>query len=156
MTSRALLAAPTSAGTSAAATIGAVVIGGITGTGLRLAVDLILPNSTVQLPLATLLVNVSGTLMLGFFAGGLWIRASTPHWFKAGIGTGLIGSFTTFSAVTVSISAQAAAGHWWLAASYLGLTLVLGLPAAGLGLWLGARTSNAPRQPEITDDGVDL
>ena len=61
-----------------------------------------------------------------------------PQWLKAALGPGLLGSFTTFSAVMVSLVALVSADSWALAAVYLLSTLVLGFAAAALGLWLGS------------------
>jgi CrcB protein len=77
----------------------AVFVGGLVGTGLRLALDTALPHADDGFPWSTLLANLVGTFALGWLAGGLWTRPSTPSWLKAGIGSGLIGSFTTLSAV---------------------------------------------------------
>ena len=59
--------------------------------------------------------------MLGWLAGGLWTRPSTPTWLKAGIGSGVIGSFTTLSAVMGSIAILDRAGETALAAVYKAL-----------------------------------
>ena len=57
---------------------------------------------------------------------------------------GLLGSFTTFSALAVSLVSLTAAGFGMLALAYLVATLVLGLAAAALGLRLGS-----PRVTEV-------
>lgn len=79
----------------------------------------------------------------GCSSGGVWSTA--PGWLRAGLGAGL-GSFTTFSALAVSLVSLTAAGFGMLALAYLAATLVLGLAAAALGLRLGS--------PRVTD--VDL
>lgn len=113
----------------------AALIGGIVGTGLRLLVDTLLPHTDQQFPLGTLLLNIVGSFALGFAVARLWSRA--PEWLRVGLGTGLVGSFTTFSAVMVSLVAQTASGVWWMAGLYLVLSLVLGLAAAAIGLRVG-------------------
>lgn len=105
------------------------------GTGLRLSVDVLLPHDDNEFPLGTLLVNVIGAFVLGLLVARVWPHAAA--WLRAGLGAGLLGSFTTFSAITVSLVAQATTGHWWLAAGYLALSLVAGFGAAALGLRLG-------------------
>jgi CrcB protein len=113
--------------------------GGVIGTGLRLGLDALLPHSDDGFPLSTLIINVVGSLLLGLLVSTLWQRASTPAWFRAGLGTGLIGSFTTFSALTVSLVAQSNSGEWMPALLTLVLHLLLGFGAAALGLRLGSR-----------------
>ena len=81
----------------------AVVVGGLIGTGLRLACDLAFPHADDAFPVETLIVNLAGAFALGWLVGGLWTRPTMPMWLKAGIGPGVLGSFTTLSAVTVSL-----------------------------------------------------
>lgn len=127
-----------------------MLVGGILGTGLRLLVDLLLPHDGAGFPLSTLLVNVVGSFALGLLVSLVWPRV--PTWLKAGLGAGLIGSFTTFSAVMVSLVDEGARGLWALAAGYLALSIVLGLSAAALGVRLGLRRPSR-RGPAI--DWVD-
>lgn len=113
----------------------AVLIGGAVGTGLRLAIDALLPHADDAFPTSTLVINTLGALALGMLVARLWPHASP--WLRAGLGTGLLGGFTTFSAVAVSLVSLTAAGQIMLAFVYLVATLVLGLGAAWLGLRLG-------------------
>lgn len=117
------------------AELAAVVVGGAVGTALRLAIDVGLPHADDAFPLSTLLTNTVGAFALGMLVARLWPTASS--WLRAGLGAGLLGSFTTFSAVAVSLVSLASAGSWMLAVSYLAATLVLGLGAAWAGLRLG-------------------
>lgn len=115
--------------------LSAALLGGICGTGLRLIVDTVLPHTNSEFPLGTLTINIVGAFTLGVLVARFWSGA--PEWLKAGLGVGLLGSFTTFSAVMVSLVAQTASGMWMLAAGYLILSLVLGLGTAALGLRVG-------------------
>ena len=114
----------------------AAFVGGLLGTALRVGADLALPHGETALPVSTLLVNVLGALLLGFVVGGLWTRPGTPQWLKVAVGPGLLGSFTTFSAVMVSVVSLGAAGVWSLAGAYLAASVLLGLLAAAAGLAL--------------------
>ncbi len=120
----------------------AVIAGGMLGTSLRLALDTALPNAPTGLAASTLLVNVVGSLALGVVAGALPARA--PRWLRAGLTAGLLGSFTTFSALAVSVVLLAEAGLALPAAASLALNLALGLGAAAGGILLG-RAFAAPR-----------
>jgi CrcB protein len=112
----------------------AVVLGGVLGTGLRLGIgELLLPGSSF--PWATLAVNVIGSFALGLLVAKVWPTA--PAWLRAGLGTGLLGSFTTFSAVMVSLLTLTGDGLTLVAGVYLVASLVLGLAAALLGIRLG-------------------
>jgi len=119
----------------------AVLVGGAIGTSARLGIDVLVPHGDRGFPFSTLLINVVGAFALGVLIARLWPSASS--WVKAGLGAGLLGSFTTFSALAVSLVALGSAGDWPTAVVYLTLSLALGLGAAALGLRLG----RAPRQP---------
>ena len=127
-------------------TLVAVVLGAILGTGLRLGIDqLVAPDSAF--PWATLLINVVGSFVLGLLVARVW--PSAPGWLRAGLGTGLLGSFTTFSAVIVSLLTLTAAGMTVVAVGYLVASLVFGFAAALLGVRIGVR---APVDPPIAVD----
>ena len=111
----------------------AVLVGGLAGTALRLGIDALLPHGAGEFPLSTLLINVAGSFVLGLLVARVW--RSAPDWARLGLGTGLLGSFTTFSAVMVSLVSLA--GNPLLGAAYLAASLVGGLGAAALGLRLG-------------------
>jgi CrcB protein len=85
------------------------------------------------------------TLTQGFLFFGYLFLAMTVGTFiwRAGLGAGLLGSFTTFSAVVVSLVSLTAAGSWMLALAYLVATLALGLGAAWLGIRVGGNRSSS-------------
>lgn len=120
---------------------GAVAGGGFVGTLLRYSLAGIAPDD-LGFPWTTLAINVVGCLVLGlltavWLAGGPGSRSAA---LRAAVGPGLLGSFTTFSAVAVHLAAGARYGvppSPGQAAAYLAASLVLGLAAAGGGLWLG-------------------
>lgn len=120
----------------------AVLGGGILGTALRLAIDSVLPHEGFAV--STLVVNVAGAFVLGLLVARVW--GSAPSWLRAGLGAGLLGSFTTFSAVAVALVSMIAVGDWMPALLYLAATMFLGLLAAWLGLRLGR-----PRRPAPID-----
>ena len=134
----------------------AVAIGGLVGTGLRLACDLAFPHGDGELPVETLIVNLVGAFALGWLVGGLWTRPTTPMWLKSGLVPGLIGSFTTLSAVMASLLALTRVGESWLAALYLLVSVVGGLGLAAAGLRIGSLLAHRPMPTEVTDAGETL
>lgn len=85
----------------------------------------------------TLLVNVSGSLVLGLLAG--WLQTSEsalpPAW-RVGISAGFLGAFTTFS--TFSVEAIVLARQSWaLASVHVATHVLLGLLVAAGGFWIG-------------------
>lgn len=76
----------------------AVAIGGALGTLARVGVDLALPATPGGWPVATLLVNVSGALLLGMVLTRL-----RDHRLRALLGPGVLGAWTTFSTFAVEL-----------------------------------------------------
>jgi CrcB protein len=120
-----------------ARTILAVLAGGLIGTGLRLGIDALLPHADDGFPLSTLLINVTGSFVLGMLVSRVWPVA--PEWLKFGLGTGLLGSFTTFSALITSAVLLVTLDRAPLALLYVAITLVAGIGAALIGLRIGHR-----------------
>lgn len=111
----------------------AVAAGALVGTELRYGLGLLFPEEAGAVPWTTLSINVSGSFVLATLTT-LWMaRPRTAFWLRAGIGPGLLGSFTTFSAVVFSLDQQARSGHHVTWLIYLGLSLLLGLGAAAAG-----------------------
>lgn len=113
----------------------AVLAGGLVGTGLRLGIDALLPHGDDGFPVSTLLINVAGSFALGMLVGRAWPVA--PEWLRFGLGTGLLGSFTTFSALAASLVTLTKSGQVLVGLLYLVLSLGGGIGAAVLGLRAG-------------------
>ena len=116
----------------------AVILGGAIGTALRLVIDLAIPHSDTSFPFSTLAVNTVGAFTLAVLVARVWSRS--PSWVRAGLGAGLLGSFTTFSAVAVAMVTLTLSGEWMLAVGFLVASILMGLGAAALGLRLGYGT----------------
>ncbi len=85
-------------------------------------------------PWGTLIVNVVGCFLLGFVTDwALSVPALSKH-LKLAIGTGLLGSFTTFSTFGVETVSLIERGDWGAALANIGLNLVVGLGAAATGM----------------------
>jgi fluoride exporter len=115
----------------------AVVLGGVVGTGLRIGLDALIRHDDTTFPWSTLLINIVGSFVLGLLVARVWPVA--PAWARAGLGAGLMGSFTTFSAFAVSLVTLTRSGMTWLALVYLLVSVVAGFAAAWLGLRFGRR-----------------
>jgi fluoride exporter len=127
----------TPAGRPAARAWLAVAAGGLIGTELRYGLGLAFPDVPGGVPWATLVINVGGSFVLAALTTMWMARPRTPFWLRAGLGPGLLGSFTTFSAVVFSVEQLARAGEHLAWAAYLALSVLLGLAAAGLGWRFG-------------------
>lgn len=89
-------------------------------------------------PWSTILINVSGSLLLGVVAG-LAAAAALPRDFEVVVGAGFLGGYTTFSTASLEAIRLAQAGRWPAAAATALGVLVAGTAAAGLGIWAGGR-----------------
>jgi CrcB protein len=76
-------------------------------------------------PWATLIVNVVGCVLIGFAAR--FVARDTIAW--AFVVTGVLGGFTTFSALAVELNDLAEADRMPLALAYGAVTLVAGIGA---------------------------
>jgi CrcB protein len=128
----------------------AVSAGGLVGSELRYGLALAFPDQPASLPWATLWINVAGSFVLAALTTAWMARPRTAFWLRAGLGPGLLGSFTTFSAVVFAVDQLARAGQHPLWIAYLALSLLLGLAAAAAGWRLGKRLT---RQPMDTVSG---
>lgn len=104
-----------------------------------MAADAWLPHAASAPPVSTLVVNTLGSLVLGLLVGRVWPVA--PAWMRAGLGTGLLGSFTTFSAITVAVVGLSDLGEWAFTLGFAAASVGLGLAAAWLGLSVGRRAT---------------
>jgi CrcB protein len=87
-------------------------------------------------PIGTMTVNISGSLVLGLLTGLVLASALPPSWLVVG-GTGFLGGYTTFSTASSETVRLIQAGHT-KAAIMSGIgTAVVGLAAAALGLVIG-------------------
>lgn len=84
------------------------------------------------LPLGTLVVNVVGAFALGVLAG----RGASTETLTV-LGTGALGSLTTFSTLSHESMQLCRQRRVRRSALYLTVTLVAGVGAAWAGLWLG-------------------
>lgn len=113
---------------------GVMVIGGL-GAMLRFVVDRTVASRTGgRFPFGTLAVNLSGALLLGVLGG-----AALPTHVALLAGTAFVGSYTTFSTWMLETQRLGEERQAVSAIANIVVSVVLGLAAAALGLWLGAR-----------------
>lgn len=88
-------------------------------------------------PLSTFIANMSGSFVLGWFTAYiLKFKKFSPRLLTA-FGTGLIGSFTTFSTFSVETVHLLEKSHWGAALGYVGLSLFGGLAMSASGFNIG-------------------
>jgi CrcB protein len=115
-----------------------VGIGGFLGAVARYGVSLAVARLwSGEFPLATFVVNVGGSFVLGFFASFGAARLSVDPALRLLVATGFLGSFTTFSTFEYETHRLLETGAWaWAGLNVLG-SLAAGLVAVHLGAELG-------------------
>jgi CrcB protein len=89
-------------------------------------------------PLGTLLVNMTGSFLLGFFLTAATGRAAVSTNWRLFVAVGLLGGYTTFSSFTFETLALLQGDQWRAALLNIGGNVIVGLIAAFLGI-LAAR-----------------
>lgn len=116
----------------------AFVAAAAVGAPLRYVVDIYVSERTKGVfPWGTLVINASGSLVLGFITG-LALYHGFPNTPKVVLGTGFCGAYTTFSTFTYETVHLLEDGETAHALRNALSTLVLGAGAAALGLALAA------------------
>lgn len=122
-----------------------IALGSALGGTLRFALDeLALWLGVGWFPVATIGINLSGSLLIGYLAG-LWADGNVaeihPHKWHFWM-TGLCGSYTTFSAFSWQVLAMIGAGQAQIAGLYASASVGLGLIAVWIGISRGTEKRN--------------
>lgn len=113
-----------------------VMAGGALGAAGRFLVgQWLMRHAEGGFPWGTLVVNLAGSLAAGFLLGVLDERSPNFLWWRLFLMVGVLGGFTTYSALMVEVLLLARAPKPPLLAAYLAATLVGGL----LLVWIGLR-----------------
>ena len=107
----------------------AVASGGALGALARYGVELGGDVGRDGFPWPTLVVNVSGTFLLGLVYTLLTERVRPTPYLRAFLAIGLLGAYTTFSTWTVETVLLIRDGAVWMAATYALVTAVAGIVA---------------------------
>lgn len=116
-----------------------VALGGGIGAAGRFGVSLAMPGRPGEWPWATFLINISGSLLIGFLAGWLATRGGAGEPWRLFLGVGVLGGFTTFSAYSLETMRMIERNDWAGASTYAIGSVVAGLIAVGLGLLVAKR-----------------
>jgi fluoride exporter len=112
-----------------------VMLGGFIGAIARYSIGEWIHASN-GFPLGTLLINLLGCFFLGWFLTFITIRKKIRSESTLFIGTGLIGSFTTFSTFSVETIRLLQNGFLLNGALYILTSILFGLLLAYLGVKL--------------------
>ena len=113
-----------------------VFVGGGFGSVLRFVIGKLLHKPTWEIPLGTLAINVVGSFIIGIVLGIAIKNNSHYNNFSLLLATGFCGGFTTFSAFTYENYTFLKNGDFMNFALYTIGSIVLGIIAVLLGLFL--------------------
>jgi len=88
-------------------------------------------------PLGTLLINITGSLIICFLLGLSHHSFSLPPLINTAVTTGFLGAFTTFSTFSYESVQLFEQGKWIIGWSYICVTLIFGLLLGWLGYQAG-------------------
>ena len=108
----------------------------VVGEWFRLRVDMLPRSSVLAFPLGTVVVNVTGSFLLGFLVVAI-DRHPHAHDLRLLLAVGLCGGYTTFSAFSFETMGLLETGSAGLAALNVGASLLLAGGATFGGMLLG-------------------
>ncbi|MBU4465570.1 MAG: CrcB family protein [Actinobacteria bacterium] len=119
-----------------------VFAGGVLGTAAREALSLAFPTGD-GIPYAIFGINVLGAFLLGLLLEAL-VRRGTDHGGRRAVrlffGTGVLGGFTTYSALATDAAALIGRGEVLSGVGYGLMTVLIGAAATFAGIVVGAAT----------------
>lgn len=122
----------------------ALFVGGAFGSLVRLSLGALQPGGVLW-PWMTMIINLTGAFLLGFITAYMAALGPDIGFWKVtrlGLGTGLIGGYTTYSTFMLEVAKRIKGGHAPIAVTYLLVSIVLGLLFAVLGLVAGKAVGN--------------
>ena len=111
----------------------AVAGGGALGAMARFAVGRMFSLAT--LPVGTFVINITGSLFLGWFMTIAGERFPEP--LRLAVATGFVGAYTTFSTYMYETDHMVSQDQWTAATIYLLGSMAVGLVAVRAGVLLG-------------------
>lgn len=116
--------------------LGVALAGGV-GASLRVLLDRAVTARTADAyPWGITVVNLSGSLLIGVLAGLGQSSLMSAPWLAV-LGVGLLGGYTTFSAVTVEVALALSRRDHRSALLHGGAQLIVAVALAALGMTLG-------------------
>jgi fluoride exporter len=122
-------------------TVAAIAIGGIIGAEGRYAVGRAMPHVPPQFPTSTLLINISGCVLIGVLMAVLG-QFTTPHRLvRPFLAIGILGGYTTYSTFAVDVQQLLVRHRPATAFEYLVATAVGCALAVWVATWATIRAS---------------
>jgi CrcB protein len=117
-----------------------VALGGALGAVSRYSVALVVAIFWKgDFPLATLLINVTGSFILGFFATFASEKTPIDPLWRLLVATGFVGAYTTFSTFEYETQRLTESGTLWWGGLNVLISVAAGFTAVQLGVFLARR-----------------
>lgn len=91
-----------------------------------------------EFPIGTLVINITGSLFLGWFLTVIRDQVIVSDTFRLAVAVGFTGAYTTFSTFAYESNALLEDGSGWKALMNMFGSLFLGLLAVRAGVWLAS------------------
>ena len=114
-----------------------VFVGAGVGGAMRHAMNIWIARfAGTHFPLHTLVINVSGSLVMGMVAAWFAIKGGATGHLRLFLATGILGGYTTFSAFSLDAVLLWERHEYWLATLYVGGSVVGSIVGLVVGLWI--------------------
>lgn len=123
--------------------LGSIAVGGVLGALARYGLGVALPHHAGEWPVATLVINASGCLLIGVLMVVI-TELTRPHpLVRPLLGVGVLGGYTTFSTYSTDLVLLWHAGREGAALAYLVVTPIAALAAVWAGTALTRMVAGA-------------
>jgi fluoride exporter len=116
-----------------------IALGGALGTVARFLLDTAFVEGPDHFPVVTLIVNLSGSLAIGLLVPFVNKRTPLQPLLRPFLVVGILGGWTTYSALAVGAITLLQGGHAGSSLLYLALTLIGGTALVVVGDAIGRR-----------------
>ena len=114
-----------------------VFLGGGLGAALRHGMNLAIGRLLgTAFPYGTMIVNISGSLVMGLIAGYFAFKGGASQHWRLFLTTGVLGGYTTFSAFSLDAALLWERHEMALMALYVGGSVILSIAGLFAGLFL--------------------